>query len=288
MKILITGHEGFVGRYFLRKYDNHDIVGVDIKSGCDAIDFFRTDETHFDLVIHLAAIVGGRATIEGQPLSVANDLAIDALAFNWALKTKPKKFVYFSSSAAYPVSYQGWSWTRLGERLIDLNDVRQPDLTYGWAKLTGEMLASYVQAEGIDTYIFRPFSGYGEDQDLDYPFPSFIKRGVERDDPFVIWGDGEATRDFIHMEDVVNAVVAALEWDIQYPVNLGTGRATSFNELAKLVVAEVGYSPEFKHILDAPQGVKHRVCVPDRMLAFYKPKITLEEGIARAVKYFTK
>jgi nucleoside-diphosphate-sugar epimerase len=287
MKILITGDAGFVGGYFHKELDGHDIVGVDIKNNLDARTFFAKDDTYFDLVIHLAAIVGGRATIEGEPLSVAVDLAIDSELFQWALRTRPGRIVYYSSSAAYPISLQGYgSQHHLVESDIDLNDIKSPDYTYGWAKLTGEMLAGYAEKEGLRVHVFRPFSGYGEDQSLDYPFPSFIKRGVEKDNPFKIWGTGNQARDFIHMEDVVAATLEAVKQDIQGPVNLGLGRATSFNELADLVAKECGYSPEYERIIGAPEGVQYRACDPSKMLSFYTPKISLEEGIARAVKYF--
>ena len=285
MKILITGDAGFVGGYFHKALNGHDITGVDIKNGIDARKFFATDETHFDLVVHLAAIVGGRATIEGEPLSVAVDLAIDSELFQWALRTRPGRIIYYSSSAAYPIKLQDYGSTHhLTESDIDLNNIQSPDYTYGWAKLTGEMLASYAEREGLRVHIFRPFSGYGEDQSLDYPFPSFIKRGVEKANPFKIWGSGNQVRDFIHMEDVVAATLEAVQQDIQGPVNLGLGRVTSFNDLATLVANECGYSPEFERILGAPEGVQYRVCDPTKMLSFYTPKISLEEGIARAVR----
>ena len=139
MRILITGHKGFVGGYFMRKYAQHDIVGIDLKEGNDCRDFFKTDNSYFDMVIHLAAIVGGRMTIEGNPLSVATDLSIDAEMFNWAMRTRPGRVVYFSSSAAYPTKFQtGSNPSRLSEQMLDLYAVSNPDLTYGWAKLTGE------------------------------------------------------------------------------------------------------------------------------------------------------
>ena len=287
MKILITGDAGFVGSYFRKALDGHDIVGVDIKNGLDARKFFAEDQTHFDLVVHLAAIVGGRATIEGAPLSVAVDLAIDSELFQWALRTKPGRIIYYSSSAAYPIKLQDYGSThRLTESDIDLNNIQSPDYTYGWAKLTGEMLASYAEKEGLRVHIFRPFSGYGEDQSLDYPFPSFIKRGVEKANPFKIWGTGNQVRDFIHMDDVVAATIEAVRQDIQGPVNLGLGRPTSFNELANLVSGECGYSPEIEHIIGAPEGVQYRCSDSAKMLSFYTPKISLEEGISRAVNYF--
>lgn len=283
MKILITGHKGFVGRNFVKKYNNHDITGVDIKDGIDCRDFFKTCDTKFDLVIHLAAIVGGRATIEGNPLSVASDLSIDAEFFQWALKTRPHRIVYFSSSAAYPINLQKTAY-KLKESDIDLSSVSNPDMTYGWAKLTGEYCIQFLQAEGLKTHVFRPFSGYGTDQDLDYPFPSYIRRGKNLENPFTIWGDGNQVRDFIHITDIVNAVDAATQNDFLEPVNLGWGRPTSFNELCSLVCHQVGYSPEINHILGAPKGVDYRCCDNTRMLSFYKPKISLEDGIALSLR----
>lgn len=288
MKILITGDAGFVGGYFRKSLEGHDIVGVDIKNGLDARKFFAEDDTKFDLVVHLAAIVGGRATIEGAPLSVAVDLAIDSELFQWALRTRPGRIIYYSSSAAYPIHLQAAGSThRLKESDIDLSDIKSPDYTYGWAKLTGEMLASYAEKEGLRVHVFRPFSGYGEDQSLDYPFPSFIMRGVQRQDPFLIWGTGKQTRDFMHMEDVVAATLEAVKQDVPGPVNLGLGRATSFNELAEIVTKQCGYFPFYERKLGAPEGVQYRVCDPTKMLSFYKPKITLEEGVSRAIKYLS-
>ncbi len=122
------------------------------------------------------------------------------------------------------------------------------------------------------------------DQDLDYPFPSYIARALRKDDPFDIWGDGYQVRDFIHMQDVVDAVDKAIELDIPGPVNLGSGQATSFRELAKLVCKLQGYSPEYNFIETAPVGVTYRVADPTKMLSFYKPKISLTQGIVKALE----
>lgn len=288
MKILITGHRGFVGRHFWRRLETqHELYGVDIVEGNDARDFFRSDNTSFDLVIHLAAIVGGRQTIEGAPLSVAVDLSIDSELFQWALRTTPGRIIYYSSSAAYPIELQQREWfSDLAESDIDLDDIETPDLTYGWSKLTGEMLAQYAEREGLRVHVFRPFSGYGEDQSLDYPFPSFVARGARRDDPFVVWGDGEQTRDFIHIDDIVEATLTAVREDVPGPVNLGTGRPISFNTLAELVMAEAGYRAPIENLTDKPIGVHYRVADTAKMNEFYRPKITLEEGIRRALKVF--
>jgi nucleoside-diphosphate-sugar epimerase len=284
----MTGDEGFVGRAFHRRHGHHDILGVDIKSGNDCRDFFKESDEVFDLVIHLAAIVGGRMTIENDPLAVATDLSIDSEMFNWAIRTKQPRIVYFSSSAAYPMEFQD-AWSRkmgynLVEGDINLARIKNPDMTYGWSKLTGEMLADYaVKNYGMKVHVFRPFSGYGTDQDLDYPFPSFISRAKRFADPFDIWGDGKQVRDFIHIDDIVDAVMAAVEQDFDKPVNLASGRGVDFNELADLVTREAGYHPFFNHIESNPVGALQRVGSPTRMNEFYTPKIELEDGIRMAL-----
>jgi nucleoside-diphosphate-sugar epimerase len=281
MKILITGNHGFVGKYFHKRLGpDNDITGIDIKDGIDCRDFFKKDDSQYDLVIHLAAIVGGRESIEGRPMAVADNFSIDSEFFQWCLKTKPKKVVYFSSSAAYPTHYQqGTEAKRLQEWMITPSAPHSPDMTYGMAKVIGEYLASFVE----NVHIFRPFSGYSYLQDTSYPFPMYIRRAVKKSDPFEVWGPGTQTRDFIHIEDIVSAVLTAVEEGITGPINLGTGRSTSFLELAQMSMDAVGYKGEILTRPDKPVGCMHRVSDNTKLLSFYTPKITLEAGIIEAV-----
>ncbi|MGW5173132.1 NAD-dependent epimerase/dehydratase family protein [Streptomyces sp. NPDC004082] len=291
MRVLLTGASGFVGRHLHQALRDRgdDVLAIDLNpspivySG-DALDFFRTDDQPFDLAIHCAAIVGGRASIDGSPLGVATNLALDSWYMRWLVRTGTPRAVFFSSSAAYPIGLQGPGDVRkLYEEDIDLDQPEEPDATYGWAKLTGEKLARYAEAEGCRILIPRPFSGYGEDQADCYPFPAFITRAKRRDEPFEIWGDGSSTRDWIHISDLVGATLALLDADVTGPVNLGWGRATSFDDLARIVTGAVGHRPQFKHLPTAPRGVHHRVCDPSRMLDHYVPTVTLEEGVRRAL-----
>ncbi|MGX1976989.1 NAD-dependent epimerase/dehydratase family protein [Streptomyces kronopolitis] len=291
VRILITGHMGFVGGHFRRKlWEGNDLTLVDKRDGVSAQVFFNDLRLHenrrYDLVIHLAAMVGGRAKIDGDPLAIAENLAIDSDMFRWAIRTSQPRIVYYSSSAAYPIALQGRGRQRkLREDDIWFDETAGiPDQTYGWAKLTGERLAEHAEAAGTRVHIFRPFSGYGEDQDLDYPFPSFIDRVKRRANPFEIWGDGRQTRDFIHIDDVVDATLEAVAQGVEGPINLGLGRPTSFLELAELVTAEAGYSPEFRLLPDKPVGCFYRVADATKMNSFYAPRVTLEQGIQRAMQ----
>ncbi|MFE3202228.1 NAD-dependent epimerase/dehydratase family protein [Embleya sp. NPDC059237] len=298
MKVLLTGSDGFVGRHLRRALEERgdDVTGVDLGRGLDCIHLFRRGDhgpadgyadlpTHYDLAIHCAAIVGGRSAIDGSPLSIATNLALDSWFFRWlADRHGARRAVYFSSSAAYPIALQGPDGRALVESDIDLADPHVPDFTYGWAKLTGERLAQIAEIAGARVHVFRPFSGYGTDQDDAYPFRAFIDRGRCQADPFAIWGDGNQVRDWIHIDDIVAAVLAAVDQDVPGPVNLSTGRATSFNEFADMVTREVGYRPAIRHEHAAPRGVAYRVGDPTRMRTFHTPRITLEEGIRRALQ----
>ncbi len=233
--------------------------------------------SQFDLIIHCAAVVGGRLNIEGDPLAVATDLAIDSDFFNWVVRAKNNpKVIYFSSSAVYPVELQTErSHVKLIETLVNFETSRisMPDLTYGWAKLSGEYLARYAaKCYGLDVAIYRPFSGYGPDQSLDYPLPSIIRRAIRRENPFVIWGSGNQVRDFIHINDVVDAVFATK--DILKPgeaLNLGTGHPTSFKTLAELACRAVNYKPEIICDTDKPEGVFYRCADTYKLHNIFSP-----------------
>lgn len=289
MRVLITGHRGFIGRHFLRHYreEGHDVYGVDIADGTDCRYYFNAPavvEGEWDLVIHCAAVIGGRAGIDADPLGLmAENLSIDAALFRWALRARPKRIVYFSSCARYDVEAMSLQRPiQIGENLGWLN--RQPFDVYGHVKKNGELMAAQANAAGIKTHVFRPFSGYGSDQSLDYPFPRFIERAVNGDDPFEVWGDMESTRDWVHVDDIVGCVLAAIDRDVLGPVNICTGRATTFRELARKCMDEAGYEGAIVSNPHAPTGAMHRVGDPTLMHQFYRPRITLEEGIARAIE----
>lgn len=314
---LVTGGCGFVGRHMVKRLlamDYRVTVVDDLSTGlaprdwpsilriapsqqsavtfhkADVREFMRHTEPRYDLVCHLAAVVGGRLTIDGDPLAVATDLSIDADLFNWVVgRVRPGKLMYFSSSAAYPVSFQTAASHRpLSEDLISFNDsIGVPDMTYGWSKLTGEFLAGFaVRNYGLDVNIFRPFSGYGEDQDFTYPFPSIVRRVAQKESPIVVWGSGEQLRDFIHIDDAIEAALIARDRMAPGDVlNLGSGIGTSFRSLAKLVCDVLGHQAEVVNDATRPEGVFARVGDCRRMLHYYKPQVTLRQGIERTLQY---
>ncbi len=248
---------------------------------------YKLDFERFSDVFHFAAIVGGRAKIEGDPMKVALDLSIDAEFFFWVCNHRPSRVLYPSSSAAYPVSLQtDRDAIALREPDIDFQgNLGTPDMTYGWSKLTGEFLAQIAARHyGIPIVCIRPFSGYGEDQDPSYPVPAIAARAAAREDPFEVWGSGKQGRDFVHIEDIIDFVMILMDRIKDGSAyNIGSGKLTSFLQLITLFTGFAGYKPVIKPLLDKPVGVHSRYS--DMSLVTekfgWKPKISLEEGMKR-------
>lgn len=323
-KILITGAAGFVGRHFVKRFlEAGDAVhavdsivpdtgGIDPGQGWPIFDprdyhqfhFYREDcrswfkqhhDTDFDYAFHLAAMVGGRLMIEHNPLAVAQDLSIDAEYWAWAVNAQPKKTICFSSSAAYPVKFQrAGDYRLLTEDMIDIGgDIGMPDMSYGWAKLTHEYLAKLAfEKHQLKSVCYRPFSGYGEDQDDHYPFPSICKRALSGRGRRIlnVWGTGDQMRDFIHIEDCVDGVLTTMDKiDNGDALNLSTGILTSFKEFASLAAAECGYSPQILGTSTKPEGVFARGGDTAKQSKYgFQYKIGFREGIAQAIAAYEK
>lgn len=296
MKALVTGSAGFIGRHMSTELvrRGYDVTHVDTRAWCgccepkDARLFFDWDVRRFDLVVHAAYHVGGRAAIDGEPRLLALNLELDAAMFDWAVRTGQARVLYFSSSAAYPIDLQNDHATA---RDLRENDVRggalnigRPDARYGWAKLTGEQLAHAAGESGLPVHVVRPFSGYGEDQDDTYPFRAFIERARAKADPFEVWGNGHQVRDWIHVDDVVAGALAVVDAGYRLPVNLCTGIGTSMLELVELVTQTAGYDPQFVTYPDRPAGVAYRVGDPTTFHKFHIPRVTLADGVMRAMR----
>lgn len=247
---------------------------------------YDLDVEGFADVFHFAAIVGGRANIDGDPMMVAQDLSIDAEFFYWITRQKPERVLYPSSSAAYPVNKQTEeNAIQLKEKDIDFNNMGQPDMTYGWTKLTGEYLAKIAAVHyGVNVTCIRPFSGYGEDQDYSYPVPAIARRAVHKENPFEVWGSGYQGRDFVHIDDVLDCTLLAMD-SIRdgTAINIGMGKLTNFREIIKIFCEFAGYDPEIKPLPDKPVGVHSRYCNMDyvKEKLGWSPAITVKEGLRR-------
>ena len=322
-RCLVTGGAGFVGRHISARLleQGHEVHCVDPiapfsgglepaawplfspldfekfhfhKQDCRAW-FNEHAEEPFDYAFHLAAMVGGREMIENNPLAVADDLSIDAHYWQWAVQAQPGKNLVFSSSAAYPVDLQReQGYQLLREDMISFTDrIGMPDMTYGWSKLTCEYLARLAyEKHGLKSVCYRPFSGYGEDQDDTYPFPGICKRILaHRGEPVItVWGSGRQMRDFVHIEDCVTAILHTMDQvDDASAINLSTGQYTSFIEFAALAAEICGFAPEIRGTSTKPEGVFARAGDTARQLELgVSHQIPFKEGITRALSFYER
>ena len=323
-KILVTGGAGFVGRrlikFFLEKDFEVEAVdsiapltgGIDPEKGWPLYDprdydnfkFYKNDcrnwfkennEKKYDYVFHLAAMVGGREIIENDPLVVSEDLSIDSHFWQWCSKSRPGKIVCFSSSACYPIELQTFKNFRLlkEEDISFKQNIGMPDMTYGWAKLTCEYLAKIAfEKYGLKSICYRPFSGYGEDQDLNYPFPSICKRILENKnkDLIEVWGSGNQMRDFIYIDDCIEGIFKTMDKiNDGSALNLSTGKFTSFINFTKQACNLLGLKPKIKGTSNKPEGVFARGGdIRKQKELGFEYRTELQEGIKKTFNYFEK
>lgn len=278
-QVLITGNKGFIGRNFERHLERNGWDTRVVDAGpYDAFELFRQTETRFDLVIHAAAAGPNRRSIDLATSFFPYNTWLDSAMLHWAIRTRQRHVVYFSSSAIYADMHRtprfkeedGW--------------FGRPFDRYGAAKRHGELMAEAARECGVDVVVVRPFSGYGTDQSTDFPFGAFLDRARRKEDPFTVWGSADQSRDFVHVEDIVNAVMVLVDSKVGVPVNICTGRATTMRELATMLADAHGYIPTIVEDKSAPMGVQDRIGDNRLLKGWYEPKITLEEGVSRAAR----
>jgi nucleoside-diphosphate-sugar epimerase len=293
-RILITGSAGFLGssafRYF--QSSNYDVVGVDVINRpasvtqvMDIRDYVKLSKDRFDVILHFAAEVKGRDNIECNYLKMVENIEIDRVVFKWAM-THATHIIYPSSCATYPVQYQRRPGVPLYEGMVDFKNelIGVSDHLYGWTKLTAErMLWQMHQETGQRIHVLRPFSGYGPGQSLDYPMANLLRIIKQTPNELKVWGNGQQTRDWVHVNDILKTVEWCLnDAQLYRTVNIGTGVATTFKDLIReIFVAVYDREPgDIECLANRPSGMPHRVA--DTRLQKQldiMPTITLAEGI---------
>ncbi|KKW29972.1 MAG: hypothetical protein A3K06_01020 [Candidatus Doudnabacteria bacterium RIFCSPHIGHO2_01_52_17] len=308
--VLVTGGAGFVGSHLARKLLENGarvIVLDNLSTGSESniadlrvhknFVFIKGDANiladiegvfakhKVDFVFHYAAKVGVLRTIE-HPLDVMKDIDGVRNVLEMSRQHGVKKVVFSSSSEVYgdPVEFPEREDGHLN-----------PKMPYAVVKLVGEKyLELYNQIYGLKTCSLRFFNIYGPRQDSSaYGFVVgiFIKQALAGE-PLSVFGDGTQTRDFVYIDDNINASILALlsaETDGQV-VNIGTGRPMTVLDLAESIIREVGsQGPEVKFLPMRSGGeIRHRF--PDvgkmRKLLHYQPKYTIEKGLRETINWY--
>jgi nucleoside-diphosphate-sugar epimerase len=272
--------------------DKADVQVVDLREEGNC----RKLTKDIDYVFQLAANMGGIGYITSVGADIMRDnILINANMLQASLENKVKEYFYSSSACVYPEYLQkDAEVTPLKEEDAIPAD---PDQFYGWEKILAEKLCEAYQKDyGMNIRIARFHNVYGEvytafdKQKGKAPCHLILKvlRYPEQD--FVLWGDGKQTRSFLYIDDCVEGVLKLMESDYTKPVNIGSDRLVTIEELAKIVIKISGKEITIKHDLSKPQGVRGRnadLTLVKRVLG-WEPKISLEEGMRRTYQWATE
>jgi GDP-D-mannose 3', 5'-epimerase len=311
VRALVTGAGGFIGHHLVKylKDQGHWVRGVDLKHpeySDDHSDEFlvrdlrRIDDCleasqGIDHVYALAADMGGMGFISSNHGTIIrNNALIDLHTFEAARESGVARLLYSSSACIYPEHLQVDANIR-GLREDDAYPA-QPQDAYGWEKLFAELVCKYFTGEfGIETRIVRFHNIYGpcgtyEGGREKAPAALCRKVALARDgDAIEVWGDGEQTRSFCYVDDCVEGIYRLMHSDYREPLNLGTERMVTINELAAIITEVAGKTLTVEHI-EGPQGVRGRNSDNSRLreVLGWEPRIDLEEGLAETYRWIEK
>src|SRR5881409_3911805 len=242
------------------------------------------------VVFHLAADHGGRGYVELHQAACATNLLLDANIFRASHQSGVDKVVYASSGCVYPNHLQ----TNPDEILYLTEDMVGPpydaDNMYGWAKLMGEMtLQSYYKDWGLKSASCRYFTVYGNRGHENHAVIAMIARAFIGQDPFVVWGTGEAIRNWTHVSDIVSGTILAAEKiDDGTAINLGTMERTRVIDAVHEVLRYTGHKARIELRPEMPTGPMNRVAdnALGRKLLGWEPQIKFVHGLRRTIDWY--
>ena len=215
MKILVTGHKGYIGSRLFKDLQRleYDVVGIDLKDGNDILHCLPNEQ--FDFVFHLAAFPRVQYSIEHPSYTLRQNVFMTSVVLEWAKNHGVSRVIFSSSAAA--------------------KECKSP---YGLHKKMSEMECKlYSELYNLDTVCLRYFNVYSEDQKFGGAYSTAISAWMEmarKGLPMRIDGDGEQTRDFIHVSDVLNANIFCMQSPQDFRgkiLNVGTGNSVSLNNI---------------------------------------------------------
>lgn len=215
MKILITGYRGYIGSHIYKTINksNNYVKGIDLKDGDDILYCLPNEE--FDYVLHLAAFPKVQYSIDNPSYTLKQNVFVTSKLLEWSARHNVKRFI-FSSSAA-------------------VNNGK-PESPYGLQKYISEMECKmYSDIYDLDTVCLRYYNVYSEDQSYQGSYSTVISSWMEmlrQGKPLTIYGDGNQTRDFIHVDDIVSANLFSIEYSDNFEgksYDVGSGKSISLN-----------------------------------------------------------
>ena len=309
-RVLVTGAGGFIGHHlvtFLRN-KGYWVRGVDIKEpeyrSSDADEFELLDLRRWDNCLQatrgieevygLAADMGGMGFISSHHSQILhNNSLINTHTLEASRINGVKRYFYTSSACVYP------EYKQTDANVVPLKEEdaypAQPQDAYGWEKLVMERLCTHYREDyGLQTRIVRfhnIFGDYGTWDGGREKAPAAMSRKIAvakltGNHEIEMWGDGEQTRSFCYIDDCLEGIYRLMRSDYFLPLNLGSDRMVTINELADILAKIAGIEITIKHI-PGPMGVRGRNSDNTRLREVLKwePQLTLEEGLKRTYNW---
>jgi nucleoside-diphosphate-sugar epimerase len=231
-----------------------------------------------------------------HPSEIFKSLLINYNMIEACRKNQIDKLVYTSSACTYPVDLQTKTDLPPLKEEDALKGGAMPDGDYGWAKLMGEIQCkAYHEAYGLKTAIVRPFNPYGPRESFavedSHVIPALIRRAVNREDPFIVWGDGNQRRAFTYVADLVEGIIlAGAKLSEASPINLGEWKDTSIRELVELILRLTEHDVKIVWDTSKPKGVNVRKSDMTKATQVLKwtPRVALEKGIRRTIDWYIR
>ena len=292
-KIYVAGHRGLVGSAVLRALQDEgykNIVtarseSVDLTRQKQVESFFREESPEY--VFLCAAKVGGILANSMQPADfIYKNLLIEANVIHEAFRGNVNRLIFLGSSCIYPKECP----QPIREEYLMTGSLEITNQAYAIAKISGiELCRAYNEQYGTNYLSVMPCNLYGPNDNFDlqtsHVLPALVKKICDADDEVVIWGTGKPRREFLHSEDLADALLFLMGRPlVPSLINIGSGIDISIRELAELIAQIAGFKGRFVFDLSKPDGTYQKVLDVTKLTEMgWKPKISLEEGLKRMV-----
>ena len=300
-KIFVAGHRGLVGSSIVRRLEHEGYENIIIRTrqeldlmDQEAVESFF-DYEQIDYVFDAAARVGGihandtySAEFIYQNTQIQNNLIHNA----W--KSGVKKFLFLGSVCIYPK----FAETPVQEESLMSGELEPTNDAYALAKIHGiYMLKSYYKQYGFKSVSLMPANLYGPNDNFHpmngHVIPAMMQKfnnWTQGDDPVTCWGTGDPRREFLHVDDLADACLFAMEQYSQAELlNVGSGEDVSIKDLAEMMARVTGYPGEIRWDVSKPDGTPKRPLDYSKLLEKgWSPKYKLLDGLRETYKWFTE
>jgi GDP-L-fucose synthase len=301
-RIYVAGHRGLVGSAVVRALYTqgyHNLIvrthhELDLTEQHDVREFFAAEKP--EAVIMAAARVGGIYANSSKPaVFIRDNLLIQDNVIDAAYKSGVAKFVFLGSSCIYPKMAP----QPIKEEYLLTGPLEATNEWYAVAKIAGlKMCQAYRREFGFKAISLMPTNLYGPgdnfDRDHSHVLPALIRRFHEaklrNDAKVTVWGTGTPRREFLHVDDMADAVLYLLQnYDAEEIVNIGWGKDVTIHELAEIVMSAVGFEGKLEFDSSKPDGTPRKLLDTERLTKLgWQPKVSLKDGIAQTYRWFVE